>query len=194
MRRYSNAEAHFMSQGGYAAESEAAAIASSLGLPERILAQNLGAREYRRVREGLRDSLLFMVIAVAAAWLVLALGQGWIVRAFSAEGQAAELIHVFCTWLAASFFFVGALLHLCLRVPFRGWTPFFANETTSTPGVNALNAVGMLVTDGLCIAAHIADARLRENSTPRGVGNWDFLWVTRVFLVAICNSNHHVCI
>ncbi len=42
MRRYSNAEAHFMSQGGYAAESEAAAIASSLALPERILAQNLG--------------------------------------------------------------------------------------------------------------------------------------------------------
>jgi ATPase subunit of ABC transporter with duplicated ATPase domains len=42
MRRYGNAEAHFMSQGGYAAESEAAAIASSLGLPERILAQNLG--------------------------------------------------------------------------------------------------------------------------------------------------------
>ena len=42
MRRYSNAEAHFMSQGGYAAESEAAAIASSLALPERVLAQNLG--------------------------------------------------------------------------------------------------------------------------------------------------------
>ncbi|RZI73808.1 MAG: multidrug transporter [Variovorax sp.] len=74
-----------------------------------ILAQNLGAREYRRVREGLRDSLLFMVIAVAFAWLVLALGQGWIVRAFSATGEAAELIHAFCAWLAASFFFVGAL-------------------------------------------------------------------------------------
>ena len=74
-----------------------------------ILAQNLGAREYRRVREGLRDSLLFMVVAVAVAWLVLALGQGWIVRAFSATGQAAELIHAFCSWLAASFFFVGAL-------------------------------------------------------------------------------------
>ncbi|MET0540472.1 MAG: MATE family efflux transporter, partial [Variovorax sp.] len=49
-----------------------------------ILAQNLGAREYRRVREGLRDSLLFMVLAVGVAWLLLALGQGWVVRAFSA--------------------------------------------------------------------------------------------------------------
>ena len=74
-----------------------------------ILAQNLGARHYGRVREGLRESLLFMVIAVGIAWLLLALGQGLIVRAFSAEGQAAELIHAFCSWLAASFFFVGAL-------------------------------------------------------------------------------------
>ena len=42
MRRYSNAEADFLAQGGYAAESEAAAIASSLGLPERVLEQPLG--------------------------------------------------------------------------------------------------------------------------------------------------------
>ena len=42
MRRYSNAETEFLSQGGYAAESEAAAIASSLALPERVLAQPLG--------------------------------------------------------------------------------------------------------------------------------------------------------
>jgi ATPase subunit of ABC transporter with duplicated ATPase domains len=42
MRRYSNAEAHFLSQGGYAAESEAATIASSVGLPDRVLEQTLG--------------------------------------------------------------------------------------------------------------------------------------------------------
>ena len=42
MRRYTNADAHFMSQGGYAAESEAASIASSLALPERVLEQSLG--------------------------------------------------------------------------------------------------------------------------------------------------------
>ena len=42
MRRYSNAEAHFLSQGGYAAESEAATIASSVGLPDRVLEQKLG--------------------------------------------------------------------------------------------------------------------------------------------------------
>ena len=74
-----------------------------------ILAQNLGARQYDRVREGLRNSLIFMVIAVATAWTVLALAQHGLVRAFSAQGQAAELIRFFCSWLAGSFFFVGAL-------------------------------------------------------------------------------------
>ncbi|MEJ8847830.1 MATE family efflux transporter [Variovorax rhizosphaerae] len=74
-----------------------------------ILAQNLGAREYGRVRVGLRDALMFMVFAVGAAWLVLALAQSLIVRAFSAEGDAAALIHAYCSWIAAGFFFIGAL-------------------------------------------------------------------------------------
>jgi putative MATE family efflux protein len=74
-----------------------------------ILAQNLGAGQYRRVREGLRASLWFMVTAVAIAWLLLASGQGLLIRAFSADGLAAELISLFCTWLAPSFFFIGGL-------------------------------------------------------------------------------------
>jgi ATPase subunit of ABC transporter with duplicated ATPase domains len=41
MRRYTSAETEFLARGGYAAESEAAVIASSLGLPERVLTQPL---------------------------------------------------------------------------------------------------------------------------------------------------------
>ena len=41
MRRYARLDAEFTAQGGYAAESEAASIASSLGLPGRILDQPL---------------------------------------------------------------------------------------------------------------------------------------------------------
>ncbi|MCY7372814.1 MAG: ATP-binding cassette domain-containing protein [Spirochaetaceae bacterium] len=41
MRRYVRLEEEFQAAGGYAAESEAAAIASSLGLPERVLGQPL---------------------------------------------------------------------------------------------------------------------------------------------------------
>jgi len=41
MRRYSRADAEFGAGGGYAAESEAATIATALGLPERVLEQPL---------------------------------------------------------------------------------------------------------------------------------------------------------
>jgi ATPase subunit of ABC transporter with duplicated ATPase domains len=42
MNRYGRLESEFLAQGGYAAESEAATIASSLGLSERVLGQPLG--------------------------------------------------------------------------------------------------------------------------------------------------------
>ena len=41
--------------------------------------------------------------------MLLALGQHLLVQAFSAEGDAAHLIRMFCSWLAASFLFAGAL-------------------------------------------------------------------------------------
>ncbi|MGH3497740.1 MAG: ABC-F family ATP-binding cassette domain-containing protein [Nocardioidaceae bacterium] len=42
MRRYARADADLHANGGYAAEAEAAGIAASLGLPERVLGQPLG--------------------------------------------------------------------------------------------------------------------------------------------------------
>ncbi len=42
INRYARAEAEFEALGGYAVESQAAAIAASVGLPERVLAQPLG--------------------------------------------------------------------------------------------------------------------------------------------------------
>ena len=74
-----------------------------------ILSQNLGARQFERVREAMRASLWFMLLAVAAAWLLLALLQGPLIRAFSLEGLAADMVHAFCSWICASFFFAGAL-------------------------------------------------------------------------------------
>ncbi len=74
-----------------------------------ILAQNLGAKRYDRVQQTLRASLGFMVAAVAGAWLLLAVLQGPLTRAFSLDGEAALLLQAFCSWLAAGFFFAGAL-------------------------------------------------------------------------------------
>ena len=42
MSRYGRLDAEFTARGGYAAESEAATICSSLGLPDRVLTQQLG--------------------------------------------------------------------------------------------------------------------------------------------------------
>ncbi len=74
-----------------------------------ILSQNLGAKQFDRVRETLRASLGFMLLAVGTAWLLLALLQEPLIRAFSLEGMAAEMVHAFCAWVCASFFFAGAL-------------------------------------------------------------------------------------
>ena len=74
-----------------------------------VLAQNLGAKQFDRVRQGLRASLGFMVGAVAVAWLLLAVLQGPLIQVFSLEGVAADMVHAFCSWIAASFFFMGAL-------------------------------------------------------------------------------------
>ncbi|GAA2409014.1 ABC-F family ATP-binding cassette domain-containing protein [Streptomyces glaucosporus] len=42
MKKYERLETEFLTKGGYAAEAEAATIAASLGLPDRVLAQPLG--------------------------------------------------------------------------------------------------------------------------------------------------------
>jgi putative MATE family efflux protein len=74
-----------------------------------ILAQNMGAGRTDRVNTTLRDSLTFVAVAVLGAWAILAAAQPFVVLAFSAQGETAALIRLFCSWLAASFLFTGAL-------------------------------------------------------------------------------------
>ena len=74
-----------------------------------IIAQNLGAGRADRIREAIRSSLAFVVLTVAIAWLVLALVQGELIRAFAAHGDTATIIAAFCSWLVASYVFVGCL-------------------------------------------------------------------------------------
>lgn len=111
---------HFMAQFGTAAVAGLATIDRLVpvafgvlyalsGAVGPIIGQNFGARRMDRVRQTLLESLRFMAVAVCGAWLLLALGQWVIIFAFSATGLAAELISLFCTFLAASFFFVGSL-------------------------------------------------------------------------------------
>ncbi len=133
-----------------------------------ILAQNFGAGRFDRVRQALRDSLIFTLAAVCAAWLALALGQGVIVRSFSATGDAAVLVHLFCTALAGSFVFAGSLFvanaafnnlgHPLLSTLFNwgratlGTIPFVAiGAGYGAVGVLAGQAAGSVVFGGLAV-------------------------------------------
>ncbi len=74
-----------------------------------IIGQNLGARQFARVRSALYGGLAFAACITATAWLVLALAAPALVRLFNASGEAAELIVFFCRWLAPLFVFFGTL-------------------------------------------------------------------------------------
>ena len=111
---------HTMAQFGVAAVAGQAAIDRMMpvafgvifaltGAVGPIMAQNLGAGRTDRVRDTLRSSLVFMVIAVAIAWGVLASAQDALAYAFQSKGIAASLLHLYCSWLAGSAIFLGAL-------------------------------------------------------------------------------------
>lgn len=74
-----------------------------------ILGQNYGARRFDRVRAAYRDSLVFCTVYVLIVWALLFLLQNQISAVFQARGDAAALIALFCTFVAGSFLFNGAL-------------------------------------------------------------------------------------
>ena len=74
-----------------------------------IIGQNYGAQRFDRVMSTLRDSLKVTLVYVLLMWSLLALFGGTIADLFRAKQQAHELIVFFCTFVAGSFLFNGAL-------------------------------------------------------------------------------------
>jgi putative MATE family efflux protein len=77
-----------------------------------ILAQNLGAREYGRLRQALRDALLFALAYCIVAWAILFLSRHAIAGMFGVTGHTAEYVAFFCAisglaWLFNGFLFVA---------------------------------------------------------------------------------------
>ncbi|MCA3641543.1 MAG: polysaccharide biosynthesis C-terminal domain-containing protein [Methylobacterium sp.] len=77
-----------------------------------ILAQNLGARQYGRLRQALRDALLFALVYCLLAWTILFLSRHAIAGMFGVSGLTAQYVAFFCAisglaWLFNGFLFVA---------------------------------------------------------------------------------------
>jgi putative MATE family efflux protein len=83
------------------------ALSASIGP---ILAQNLGAGQYARMRAALRDAFLFCGAYVVVIWLALILLRVQIAGVFNLSGPAAEGIVLFCLLSGPMWFFIGLVL------------------------------------------------------------------------------------
>jgi MATE family, multidrug efflux pump len=74
-----------------------------------ILGQNWGAKRFDRMRQALRDSVVFMAAYVGTVWLVLLLLREPLTLVFHAQGLTAELVEFFCAISGFMWFFIGLL-------------------------------------------------------------------------------------
>ncbi|MCB1386831.1 MAG: MATE family efflux transporter, partial [Nitratireductor sp.] len=86
-----------------------AAIFALSGAVGPILSQNYGAGRLDRVNSTMRDSLVFTLVYVIAMWALLALLKTPITLVFSADGDARQMIEVFCYLVAGTQIFTGFL-------------------------------------------------------------------------------------
>lgn len=80
------------------------ALAGAIGP---VMGQNWGARHFDRVRQTLRDSLLFMTVYVVVVWLALYLLRAPLTLAFNAPPLTTEIVQFFCQISGFIWFFIG---------------------------------------------------------------------------------------
>jgi len=74
-----------------------------------VLGQNLGAREYTRLRHAFVNGVIVVLLYAVFVWTILASFHEVIAHAFNARGDAAEVIAFFCVWLSPGFGVLGLL-------------------------------------------------------------------------------------
>jgi putative MATE family efflux protein len=74
-----------------------------------IIGQNFGALLYDRVRLTNKRALQFTAAYVMTVSALIYFLQYYIVNIFNAQGDAAEMIHFYCTWLCVIFVFNGVI-------------------------------------------------------------------------------------
>ena len=73
-----------------------------------IIGQNYGARKFDRVKQTLRDGLIFAAIYTCITSLLLFVFRHDIAEAFRASGRTIDIVVFFCTFIAISWAFAGA--------------------------------------------------------------------------------------
>ncbi|OCH19026.1 MATE family efflux transporter [Aliivibrio sp. 1S165] len=86
-----------------------AVIFAMSGAVGSIIGQNYGAERIDRVKETLRNSLFFSSIYCVVVSLILYVIQDQIISAFNLVGDAALIMGTFCTVVAITFIFNGAM-------------------------------------------------------------------------------------
>ncbi len=74
-----------------------------------ILGQNLGAERLDRVKETLMNSLLVTAVYTVIVCFILYLVQDYIIQGFGLQGDATIIVQAFCTYVAISYVFNGAI-------------------------------------------------------------------------------------
>lgn len=74
-----------------------------------IIGQNFGAGRWDRILRSLSDALMFVTAYCVVVSVLLWWGQDWLIAIFSLEQDAASLVSVFCTIIAITFIFNGAM-------------------------------------------------------------------------------------
>ncbi|SON49732.1 MATE family efflux transporter [Vibrio tapetis] len=74
-----------------------------------IIGQNYGAQRIDRVKETLMNSLLFVTVYCVAVSIILYSVQDALIAGFALTGDAAIIVAAFCSYIAFSFVFNGAL-------------------------------------------------------------------------------------
>lgn len=74
-----------------------------------IIGQNFGAERWDRILRSLSDALLFVSGYCVLVSIILWSSQDWLIAAFSLQGDAANLLSVFCSYVAITFIFNGAM-------------------------------------------------------------------------------------
>lgn len=102
-----------------------------------IFGQNLGAKQYDRLRSTFRDALVFCICYTLVAWGLLMLTADQVIAGFDLQGVGVSVYRAFALWGAGTFTLVGAL--------------FVSNAVFNNLGKPARSTVVNWLRDGLLI-------------------------------------------